>query len=164
MIVIGAYVLNLKEISWNIFSPFKELFGQTKNLILFIPIIFWTLSAIFDKIAVQNSSPLFYLTTLPIFITIITSIIMKQKSNNIIIKIKSNYFALIIISFLGLVMQIFYLTSIKNTPISYVSAVRSLDFLFSVGYGFILFKESMIKQRFIGAGFMVLGVSLLAFA
>jgi len=131
---------------------------------MLVAVFFWALAAVFDKIAVQNSSPLFYLSALSFFMAVALSIVIKTKSKNIIIQVKKNWFFLLWIAIFSLLMNAFYLLAIKFVLVSYVSAVRSMALLFAIGYGYFVFKEKNIKKRILAASLMVMGVVLLSIA
>jgi len=60
LIVLGSYMLNLKEASKGFLGPFKALLSNTgARLMLFVAFI-WSITSNVDKIGLRNSSPLFW--------------------------------------------------------------------------------------------------------
>ncbi len=67
----------------------------------------------------------------------------------------------------GLMSPLAYLlvlTAMQSAPVSYVAPVRELSMLLAVIFGARLLREAMTPARVAGAGCMVLGVILLAWA
>ena len=59
-------------------------------------------------------------------------------------------------------MIITHLKAINLIEVSYMVSVKRLSILFGVLYGIMFFKETNIKERFLGATVMVSGIIVLA--
>jgi uncharacterized membrane protein len=59
-------------------------------------------------------------------------------------------------------MIITHLKAISLIEVSYMVSVKRLSILFGVLYGVMFFKETNIKERFLGATVMVLGIILIS--
>ncbi len=62
------------------------------------------------------------------------------------------------------VATVSYVLGLSLTKVAYLISVRRLSVLMGALYGFILFRESGIEERFLGASMMLAGFVLLAFA
>jgi uncharacterized membrane protein len=62
------------------------------------------------------------------------------------------------------VATVSYVLGLNLTKVAYLISVRRLSVLMAVFYGFILFKESGIGERLLGASMMLAGFVLLALA
>jgi uncharacterized membrane protein len=60
------------------------------------------------------------------------------------------------------IMVITHLKAISLIEVSYMVSVKRLSILFGVIYGVMLFKETNIKERFLGATVMVSGIIMIA--
>jgi uncharacterized membrane protein len=60
------------------------------------------------------------------------------------------------------IMVITHFKAISLIEVSYMVSVKRLSILFGVIYGVMLFKETNIKERFLGATVMVSGIIVLA--
>jgi uncharacterized membrane protein len=54
-----------------------------------------------------------------------------------------------------------HVKAINLVEVSYMISVKRLSILFGVIYGVIFFKETNIKERFLGATVMVLGIIMI---
>jgi uncharacterized membrane protein len=59
-------------------------------------------------------------------------------------------------------MIITHLKAISLIEVSYMVSVKRLSILFGVLYGVMFFKETNIKERFLGATVMVSGIILIS--
>lgn len=53
------------------------------------------------------------------------------------------------------------MVALSLTKVAYMISVKRLSLLFSVLYGYIMFKESGIREKLLGAIFMITGVLLI---
>jgi uncharacterized membrane protein len=60
------------------------------------------------------------------------------------------------------IMIVTHLKAISLIEVSYMVSVKRLSILFGVLYGIMFFKETNIKERFLGATVMVSGIIVLA--
>lgn len=162
LIVIGSYVLNIKEKRKGYLKPFKALFKERGPKLMLIVALLWAIGTNYDKICVQNSSPIFYVIINLLFDSLVLSIIMLYKSRKNLQQIRGNIKSLIPIGFSWALTMVFQMTAINLTLVSYVMSVKRLNIIFSVLIGYFVFKEKGIKERLAGAIIMVLGVILIA--
>ncbi|HJO95020.1 MAG TPA: EamA family transporter [Victivallales bacterium] len=166
LIFVGAYLLNMKEIAdKGVFFPIKMLFKEKGSMLMIMVSFLWSISAIFDGIAVHHSSPMFYLVVM----TIVTSVIMtfilfiKMKGSDIKEQLSNSYTSLFGVALFNIMGMAFYLIAIGlTTKIPYVLAIRSVNLLIVTVLGYMLFKEKNIMERAVGTCFMVGGLALIA--
>ena len=60
------------------------------------------------------------------------------------------------------VMTVTHLKAISLVEVSYMVSVKRLNILFGVVFGAVFFMETNIKERFLGATVMVLGIILIS--
>ena len=58
-------------------------------------------------------------------------------------------------------MVITHVKAINLVEVSYMISVKRLSILFGVIYGVVFFKETNIKERFLGATVMVSGIIMI---
>jgi uncharacterized membrane protein len=162
LIVIGSYVLNIKEKRKGYLKPFKALFKEKGPKLMLIVAFLWAIGTNYDKICVQNSSSIFYVIVSILFDSLALSIIMLYKSRKNLQQIRESIKSLIPIGFSWALTMIFQMAAINIAFVSYVISVKRLNVIFSVLIGYFVFKEKGIKERLAGAIIMVLGVILIA--
>ena len=106
---------------------------------------------------IENSNPIFAATFLYFGQSSFFFILSKKRKVSIISEYKKGYPIIIlggIILTLTAIFQNFAL-SLQLTP--YIASIMKLNILFSIMYGFFLFKEKRFKARLSGAVLMIIG-------
>ncbi|MDP2934706.1 MAG: DMT family transporter, partial [bacterium] len=161
LIVFGSYVLNSESIKLKkILEPFRTMFSTRGLIYAFIVAFLFSVSTIYDKIAVMNSDPIFGSAASCLFISILLILINFIRKDNFFKEYKSELpkFG---VSGLANAFSIFLVNSALTMQIvPYVSSIKRVSVLFGAIYGFILFKEKNIIKRLVGTLIMVSGVAL----
>jgi len=163
-IIIGTYILNISELKGGVLLPFKKLFTNRGVLFFMLSNLLWSITPIFQKQAIFETKP-----TIPLFaafseellITIFFIPFILFRSKKQISQIKTSWkFLLIPAPFVALASLAAF-NAFSQAPIGLVTSVFKLSTLFTVGWGFLFFKEERIKERLAGAIVMILGTILL---
>jgi len=163
LIVIGSYLLNINIRSKNIFSPFKTLLIEKGTRDMLIVAFLWSLSANYDKIAIENSSMMQHISGINLFLfTGMTIIAVSRKKINFD-QIKKEKINLLLMSSCTVTSFIFHMSALSLTLVAYVVALKRLSGLLSVFLGFIVFNDKNLRERLLGAFVMFLGVMLIIF-
>ncbi|MFQ5800709.1 MAG: EamA family transporter [Candidatus Hydrothermarchaeales archaeon] len=159
-IVMGSYVLGIKEIKndgEDLFLPFKELLRNKGTRYMLIVAVFWGIETNFVKIVVLNSDPIFAAAAFSLIIGIAFLGISAAKREDIRGGFSKNLgsFALggAVISLSAIAVN--YAFTMEIVP--YVISIKRLNILFSVIYGGIIFHETNIGNRMVGALIMTIG-------
>lgn len=162
LIVFGSYVLNINQRHNGYIAPFKTLIKETGPKLMLIVAFIWSITSNFDKIGVQNSSPIFWSIAIRVFITlglILITIILRPSGN--LTKISRNFKVLLPIGLFAALSLIFQMTAISLALVTYVISIKRTSTLMNVVAGRLFFKEKGIKERFAGAALMIIGVLLI---
>lgn len=162
LICLGAYFLNLNPKENNYFAPLKSLITTQSSRLILIVAFLWALTTSFDKIGAKNSSPLFFSASLYFCTALMSFPIVIVCSPNWFSKLKVNLAKLILLGGLKAVDMWCHVMAISSTVAANSVAVKQSSLLMSVGYGYFLFHEKNIKQRFFGCLIIVIGVCLLS--
>jgi len=162
LIVLGAYVLNIRGIGKNLLTPFKMLVKEKGSVLMLIVAFVWSITSNIDKIAVQHSSPLFYTVVFNVFISCLFLPLLFVKSRKEIRKIPLNVKSLLLIGLFSALIPVFQFYAISLTLVAYVISIKRTSAIFSSLYGFFFFKEKHMKERLLGAVIMVIGVLFIA--
>jgi len=158
LIVFGSYTLNIKQRHEGYFTPFKALLKERGPKLMLLVAFIWSITSNFDKIGVRNSSPIFWVIAINVFITLVIFPIMLYKSQRSIQQISTSYKTLLPIGLFGALTLIFQMTAINLTLVAYVISIKRTSAIMSVLFGYLIFKEKGIKERLLGATIMVIGV------
>jgi len=164
LIVLGAYLLNLKS-SWNgFFAPLKAIvFEKGPRYMLFV-VLLWSITANFDKIGVVNSSPLFYSFTIQAYIGFVLLFFVIPTFKKQPQLLKNNFKSLSGIGVLSALTITCHMIAISLTIVPYVISIKRTNSILSVVFGRIFFKEGNLKERLTAAVMMFIGVLLITFS
>lgn len=158
LIVLGSYILNLKERHNGHFAPFKALIKENgPRLMLFVAFV-WSITSNIDKIGIRNSSPVFWTIANSIFWASALFPIMLLKSKKNIKNISPNLKTLIPLGIFTGLGGIAQMIAINLTLVAYVVSIKRTSSIISVLSGYFIFKEKSIKERLFGATIMIIGV------
>ena len=161
MVVVGAYILNLKDFRKGILEPFRSIFREKSCVYMIIVAFLFSITANLSKILVQESSPLFfstiYLPSLAIPFLVISFFVSRKN----MVQLKSNFSSFFFIGLFFGLMVIFHNFAIRLAIVPYMMSIKRTSSVFGVLYGWFLFKEKNIPARLIGALIMLIGAGLI---
>lgn len=158
LIVTGSYLLNIKEKSQGYLAPFKALLHEPGPKLMLIVAFLWSITSNFDKIGVQNSSPIFWLFSLFTAMTVLLLPVLLHKTPNPSRKIMQQLPLLATMGFVNALGVVFQMQALTMTLVVQVIAVKRTSVLMGVLFGHFIFKEKDIQQRLLGAAIMIVGV------
>jgi drug/metabolite transporter (DMT)-like permease len=158
LIVTGSYLLNIKEKSQGYLAPFKALLHEPGPKLMLIVAFLWSITSNFDKIGVQNSSPIFWLFSLFTAMSVLLLPVLVHKTPNPSRKIMQQLPMLATMGFVNALGVVFQMQALTMTLVVQVIAVKRTSVLMGVLFGHFIFKEKDIQQRLLGAAIMILGV------
>lgn len=158
LIVTGSYLLNIKEKSQGYLAPFKALLKEPGPKFMLIVAFLWSITSNFDKIGVQNSSPIFWLFSLFGTMSVLLLPVLLHKTPNPSRKILKQLPMLAAMGFFNAVGVLCQMQALTLTLVVQVIAIKRTSVLMGVLFGHFIFKEKDIQQRLLGAAIMVFGV------
>lgn len=162
VIVVGAYVLNVDPAESGPLGPLRSLWSDAGARMMLAVAALWSVSATVEKIAVDSSSPSFYLTALSAGFTLAFVPVLLKMVDGPLRVIRSNIRVLVGAGLLTALMLVIQMTAVEATPlVNYVIAIKRAGMLVSVLLGWWLFSEQNIGFRAVGAVMMVAGVALI---
>jgi len=162
MIVLGAYVMNLKTYKKGFLAPFRALLSEKGPRYMLAVAFLWSITANIDKIGIVNSSPLFYVVAVSVFLVVAMLPLTLYMSKKNLYQLKTNVKVLLPVGFFTAATLIFQMIAISMTLVAYVIAIKRCSALLSVLWGHLIFKEKDIKTRLIGTVIMLMGVVFIA--
>jgi drug/metabolite transporter (DMT)-like permease len=158
LIVTGSYLLNIKEKSQGYLAPFKALLHEPGPKLMLIVAFLWSITSNFDKIGVQNSSPIFWLFSLFTAMSVLLLPVLLHKTPNPSRKIMQQLPMLATMGLVNALGVVFQMQALTMTLVVQVIAVKRTSVLMGVLFGHFIFKEKDIQQRLLGSAIMILGV------
>lgn len=157
-IVMGSYLLNIKEKSQGYLAPFKALLHQPGSKLMLLVAFLWSITTNFDKIGVQNSSPIFWVFALLTTMSVLLLPVLLHKTSNPKRQIIQYLPMLMATGFFNALGVICQMQALTMTLVVQVIALKRTSVLMGVLFGHFIFKEKDIQERFLGAAIMMGGV------
>ncbi len=161
LVVIGAYLLNVHTISRGLFEPFKAIAREQGSVLMIIVAFVFSVGACIGKIAVQHSDPLFFSVIYSFLLSFIFYLVVNFRTKHFYSKVFSRPVLFLFIGILITIMIITHLSAVNLVEVAYMVSVKRLSILFGVIYGIMVFKETNIKERLLGAIVMVSGIVMI---
>ncbi|MEA2033169.1 MAG: EamA family transporter [Euryarchaeota archaeon] len=158
LIVTGSYLLNINKKSRGYFAPFKALLKEKGPRLMLVVTFIWSITANIDKIGLQNSSPLFWVIAIDIYVALLMLPLCTFRRNRKTAQIRANWRALLTLGLFGGLTAVCQMTAISLTLVAYVISIKRTSAIGGVLFGYLIFKEKGIRARLVGAIVMVLGV------
>ncbi|HTL88586.1 MAG TPA: EamA family transporter [Leptolyngbya sp.] len=158
LIVVGSYVLNLRERKQGYLAPLRVLFRNKGSRFMLVVAFIWSITSNFDKVGVVHSSPLFWSTALYSYLAVGMFPLAFFKSRHRFNEILPNLKPLMVIGLFHAIAITFQMIAVTYTLVTQVIAVKRMSALISVLFGHFMFHEKGLQERLSGAAIMVLGV------
>jgi len=158
LVVIGAYLLNVHTISRGFLEPFKAIAEEQGSVLMIIVAFIFSIAACIGKIAVQHSDPIFFSVIYSFLLSFFLFLAISFRTRQFFSKAISRPVPFLLIGALVTIMMITHVKAINLVEVSYMISVKRLSILFGVIYGVMFFKETNVKERFLGAIVMVSGI------
>lgn len=161
LIVSGAYSINLDKLAGGVLAPFKAIVSEPGSRLMLLVSLLWSVTAAYDKVAVVESSPLFYATFFATAFGLLYAPLLAfgLRRTNLA---GSLSLRLLLLGAIAAAMILCQLTAIELTVASYVIAIKRAGMVLSVVLGYFFFKERKLRIRLVGAALMTAGVVTLS--
>jgi len=159
LIAVGSYTLNIREIKKGIFEPFRSISKEKGSIMMIGVAVIYSLTASFGKVAIEHSSPLFFAVTYFIALTVFFApIAFWMGRNELEVFFRDKQFRKLVLPGVFLaVMAATQMLAMSLTKVAYMISVKRLSLIIGIMYGYFLFMEENIKERFLGAVLMLIG-------
>lgn len=159
LITIGAYTLNVSASKQGVFGPVKAVVKEPGSMLMLVVAVIYSVTSTLGKIAVQHSSPVFFGFFYPFTLTVVLTVYLGARGKLGYVFSKPATF--IPIGLCTSAMIITHFIAISMTQVAYMIAVKRTSLIFSVIYGWLIFKEEKIKERLLGSALMLAGVVMI---
>jgi drug/metabolite transporter (DMT)-like permease len=157
-VVAGSYALHGTKLRNGYLAPLRAIFKEPGSWLMLIVSLLYSILAVLGKKAIEHSSPLFFaffflaaldfviLSFFPFLGKIRWAALLRMPAKGISV------------GFMLYLHLLFHALAISMVQAVYMISVKRMSILFAVVYGWLLFGESEIRSRMVGAFFMFLGV------
>ena len=161
LVACGAYLLNLKNSGKGLLAPIKVIAKEKGSLLMIVVALIYSITSNLGKIAVLHSSPLFFAIIYANMLSLILLPMALRGKGKLFRDIKVRPILFIMIGLTYGLMMVTHFSAIQLVDVAYMISVKRTSMVFSVLYGWILFKEKNIGERLLGSVVMIAGVVLI---
>jgi uncharacterized membrane protein len=168
LVVVGSYILNISKLKEGFFEPFKALINDKGAKLMFFVAILWSITSNIDKIGIGKSSSIFWgfsvYAVMVLFIfpfAVVRFLKGYSRSKHFVL---DNTWLYAAAGLFHVIVMYSQYAALKLALVSYVISVKRASAIFSVIFGFLIFKEKGFKERLLGVSIMVAGVIIIAFS
>ncbi len=165
-ITAGSYTLNIHELRKGIFKPFKAIVKEKGSVLMICVALIYSITSSLGKMAIEHSSPLFFGVTYFLAVTAIFAPIAFWGGRPELktFMVKKQFKSLFLPGFFYSAMISSHMIAMSLTKVAYMISVKRTSLLMGVVYGYFLFSEKNIGERFFGALLMFTGFVLIVTA
>ncbi|MBD3203649.1 EamA family transporter [Candidatus Woesearchaeota archaeon] len=165
LIVLGAYLINIRKYRQGIFEPFKEVFREKGSVLMLIVAFVYSINANLFRIGAENLSRIDFVILLILLEGTAGFLYVFFKYNRKITKkinLKPDLLKFLGLGFLIFFSEMLFAAAIIETKVSYAISLKRTQILFSVIFGYVFFKEKNFKETLFGSAIMVAGVVVIS--
>lgn len=162
-IVCGSFILQWPEPHQRIWAPLQSLWKNPGPRRAVSVAFLYSVTSNMDKIGVQESTPFFWSAAITLFMFATLGIMMWgcKGVNPGLVSTKMN--VLWVIGFFQALTLFFHNSALILATVPSVIAVKRTSVLFAVLWGAIFLHEPRLRERLLGAVFMILGAILIGY-
>jgi len=161
LMAIGSYMLNLHKIRKSFIEPIKAVMNEKGCVLMIIVAFIYSMTSSLGKVAISNSSPVFFGSFYFIILAVLFTPIALIKNKGKVRISRKDIAPLSAIGVTQALMIVLHMTAMSMPKVAYMIAVKRTSLLFSVMYGYFLFKEEQIGEKAFGAVVMLVGFVLI---
>jgi len=161
LVTVGAYALNIQARGTGWLGPFRAIAREPGSRMMIGVAILFSLTSALGKIAVVNSSPVFFGATYSALLLVTVGAVASRFSPDILGTVRAHLVPLVAIGALYAAMAICHFKAIALAPVAYMIALKRTSILFAVILGRVFFGERGLRHRLLGAALMLAGAALI---
>jgi len=160
-VVVGGYVLNMDSAKYGFLGPVRAIFKEPGSAIMLLVAALYGFCSVGGKILIIHSSPMFASMTLfALYGPLLTIVLVAtgKASLKTIVRKPLLGAGVGIIIFIEIVCHNYAISLIQA---AYMITIKRMAGIFSVMYGWLIFKETGIRYRLIGTLIMTVGAAII---
>lgn len=163
MIAGGGYTLNIGEMKKGIMAPLRAIRREKGSVYMIGVALIYSVTATLGKMAIEHSSPVFFGVTYnaALAVALIPLALYKNRGNWRLWSRRTAVTGSLIPGFCHAASILSHMIAISLTQVAYMISVKRLSLLMGVLYGWLLFRETNIRERLVGTMLMVMGFVLI---
>ncbi|SPD73748.1 Permease of the DMT superfamily [uncultured Desulfobacterium sp.] len=163
MIVSGSYTLNLSSAKIKFIAPFLAVFKEHGSWLMLLTAFLYSITSTIGKLAIMHSSPQFFGVIYFLFFGLVLATLFPLMPGAEMANLFKRPVIGLIAGMILTTMVFCHMYAISLIQAAYMISVKRTSLLFGVIFGFVIFKEKNIKERFLGVSIMMAGVMVIGF-
>jgi drug/metabolite transporter (DMT)-like permease len=162
LIAAGSYFLNFATVRKGLFEPIRSIVREKGALLMIAVALLYSVTSSMGKMAIMHSSPLFFAATYFIALNIAFIPIAVWKAGPAFRDFvgQGKFIRLVLPGLFYALMIVTHMEAMKLAKVAYMVSVKRTSLLMGVLYGYFMFREENIGERFFGAVLMFCGFVL----
>ena len=161
LVAAGSYTLNLHKIRKTALEPVKAVLKEKGSVMMIGVAFIYSITSSLGKMAIEHSSPVFFGSFYFILVALLfTPVAMSKNRGRMIIR-KKDIAPLFSIGVTYSMMIIFHMTAMSMVNVAYMISVKRTSLLFSIVFGYFMFREENIAEKAVGGIIMLGGLILI---
>lgn len=164
LICAGAYLLNVGSVRrGGLMAPFRAIAREPGSMMMMAVSGIYAVTSNLGKMAILHSSPVFYAGSYWAAYCALLTVVLTFHDRRTLApaKLKGSLKVFIPIGVAHAAMMLMHMYAITMTQVSYMIAVKRTSMLFSIGFGYLMFRERNVRERALGATVMFAGLYVL---
>lgn len=161
LVVLGAYLLNAHTIKGGWLQPFKAICKERGSVLIIIVAFIYSFTANLGKILIQKSNPLFFSWFYFVVLSTCFFPIAFTKAKPDFKQIIINKKLVLLTGIVAALAAVSHMLAISLAIVPYVISIKRTSMVFSILYGYFLFREKNIRERLLGSVVMLIGVAVI---
>jgi drug/metabolite transporter (DMT)-like permease len=157
LIASGSYMLNIHKVHITFLEPIRAILKERGSVLILIVAFIFSITSSLGKVAIEHSSPVFFGSVYFILVTLFFTPIALLKNRGQTSLKAGDIIPLSSIGITYSLMILFHMVAMSMTQVAYMISVKRMSLLFSVLYGYFLFRENRLSERLIGSIIMFMG-------
>jgi drug/metabolite transporter (DMT)-like permease len=154
---VGSYILNIEPGNQHIAGPIKVIFREEGSRLMLLVAFLFSLAAVIGKKGILHSSVLFFTVSFFALFALCMTVLLITLRKAPLRVLARRPFSGLAAGILLYLHAICHGYAISMVQAAYMISIKRLSILFSIIYGKIVFKETNVRIRFLGACWMLAG-------
>jgi uncharacterized membrane protein len=164
-VLLGSYILNVDKAKEGFLKPIQLLFATKASVLFLGAILLGSITAVFDKLALNNATPVHPAFTMLveqiIMSALLTVYLLRKETTTWRKQVTRNFGMLLLNSIVMLIVTFFVFYAFIGGPVVLVLGIKRLQIFFILLLGHILFNDKPTKHSWAATVIMILGVLLI---
>lgn len=164
-VLFGSYILNVDQAKEGFLKPFHVLFLSRASILFLIAIMLGSLTAVFDKMGVINTTPaspnFMIFAEQALMSALLLGHMVRTEHKTWTAQLKNNFGILFLNSMVFLIVTLLVFNAYTDGPVALVLGIKRLQIFFVLLLGYLFFKDKPTRHTWLATAIMITGVLMI---